>query len=83
LKKKIMIRNTGKTLGVLAAATGLALLMDFLKVGNESVIMVFLLGVLFTAVLTSSRGWAIFVAVLSVMLFNFLFHRAPLYVPGL
>jgi two-component system sensor histidine kinase KdpD len=78
LKKKIMIRNTGKTLGVLAAATGLALLMDFLKVGNESVIMVFLLGVLFTAVLTSSRGWAIFVAVLSVMLFNF-FFTVPLY----
>lgn len=44
-----------------------------LGVGNESIIMMFLLSVLFTAVLTSSRGWAIGVALLCALLFNFLF----------
>jgi two-component system sensor histidine kinase KdpD len=78
LDKKKVIRNLGRTAGVIAVTAGLAALMNLLKVGNESIILVFLLGVLFTAVLTSSRGWAIGDAVLSVMLFNF-FYTVPLY----
>ena len=66
-------KNAVKTILVMALATGCSLLIDFWGVSNESIIMVFLLSVLFTAVLTSSRGWAIGAAPLSAMLFNFLF----------
>ncbi|HWP51887.1 MAG TPA: ATP-binding protein [Clostridia bacterium] len=69
----ITVNHGAKTVFVMGLATGCALLISFLGVGNESIIMVFLLSVLFTAVLTSSRGWAIGAALLSVMLFNFLF----------
>lgn len=58
---------------VMGLATTCALLMGLLGVSNESIIMVFLLSVLFTAVLTSSRAWAIGAALISVMLFNYLF----------
>ncbi len=54
-------------------ATGLSVFIRHLGVGNESIIMVFLLSVLCTAVLTSSRGWAIGAAFLCALLFNFFF----------
>ncbi len=69
----VTIINTVKTFVVAGLATGFALLIDTLGVGNESIIMVFLLGVLFTAVLTSSRGWAIGSAFLCTLLLNILF----------
>ncbi len=58
------------TIGI---ATALAVLAARLGVGNESVIMMFLLGVLFTAVFTSSLWWAIGSALVCALLFNFLF----------
>ncbi|WP_312279536.1 ATP-binding protein [Oscillibacter sp.] len=58
------------TIGI---ATVLAVLLARLGVGNESVIMMFLLGVLVTAVFTSSLGWAIGAALLCALLFNFFF----------
>ena len=67
--------KAGLTVGL---ATGLSLLIGRLGVGNESIIMVFLLGVLFTAVLTSSKGWAIGIALISALLFSFLFMK-PFY----
>ncbi len=67
------IKLGAKTAVLMGLATACALLVGLLGVGNESIIMVFLLGVLFTAVLTSSRKWAIGAALLSVILFNFLF----------
>ncbi|MPM57050.1 Sensor protein KdpD [bioreactor metagenome] len=67
------VKQGAKTAIVMGLATTCALLIGLLGIGNESIIMVFLLSVLFTAVLTSSRGWAIGAALLSVMLFNFLF----------
>ena len=68
-----MSNNAVRSVAVTAAAAGCAFLMDYFGVGNESIIMVFLLGVLFAAVLTSSRAWAVGVALLSAVLFNFLF----------
>jgi two-component system sensor histidine kinase KdpD len=67
------VKQGAKTVFVMGLATTCALLIGLLGVGNESIIMVFLLSVLFTAVLTSNRGWAIGAALISVMLFNFLF----------
>lgn len=69
----VTIINTAKTFVIAGLATVFALLFDTLGVGNESIIMVFLLGVLFTAVLTSSRGWAISSALLCTLLLNILF----------
>lgn len=66
-------KNLLKTVVIVLAATACSLLVSLFGVDNESVIMVFLLGVLFSAVLTSSRGWAAATAFLSVMLLNFLF----------
>lgn len=68
-----MVKNAVKTIVVIIFATCCSLLINSLGVDNESIIMVFLLSVLFTAVLTSSRSWAIGAALLSTMLFNFLF----------
>ena len=69
----VVSKNALKTLLILVLATGCSLLVSFLGVGNESIIMVFLLGVLFTTVLTGSYGWGIGVALVSVILFNYLF----------
>ncbi len=67
------IKNAVKTVAVIGMAVGLALLIGSLGVGNESIIMVFLLSVLCAAVLTSSRSFSIGAALFSAMLFNFLF----------
>lgn len=67
-----------KTLTVIAAATGCAAGISALGVGNESIIMVFLLGVLFTTVLTTSYAMGIAASILSLMLFNFFFTE-PMY----
>ncbi len=68
-----MAKNAERMALVMVLAVGCSMLISSLGVGNESIIMVFLLSVLFTAVLTSSRGWAITGALLSAILFNFLF----------
>jgi len=70
---KESLKKLLKAVAVLAAATGCAAGVGFLGVGNESIIMVFLLGVLFTTVLTSSYAYGIGASILSLMLFNFLF----------
>lgn len=68
-----MLKNALKTLLLLSAAMGCSLLVGLLGVGNESIIMVFLLGVLFTTVLTGSYGWGVGASLCSVVLFNFFF----------
>ena len=68
-----MKRNILKSLLIMGLATCCALLIRILGVENESIIMVFLLGVLFTSVLTSSRVLSIGVAVCSLFIFNYLF----------
>ena len=73
-KRRLEWQDVRTTLLTLAAATLCALLLrTVFSVGNESVIMVFLLGVLFSAVLTASSLYGIIASLLSFMLFNFLF----------
>lgn len=69
------IKNGIKTAAVIALAIDCGLLISGFGIDNENVIMVFLLSVLFTAVLTSSREWAIAAALISAMLFNYLFTQ--------
>ncbi len=75
-KKKIMLEpwQILKTIAVLALATICSLVLDLLfGVGNESIIMIFLLGVLFSAVLTASSIYGIIASIQGLMLFNYFF----------
>ena len=62
-----------KTVGIVCLSTITSLVMNTLGIGKESIIMVFLLGVLFTSVLTNSYVWGVLTSFASLMLFNFLF----------
>ncbi|MEN1760687.1 sensor histidine kinase [Anoxynatronum sibiricum] len=66
-------QNILKTLLTFALTTGCAVFVSSLGVDKESMIMVFLLGVLFTTVFTSSYVYGILISFASLMIFNFLF----------
>ena len=68
-----MFRSIMKLIFVLALSLLCSLLMIRLGVGKESVIMVFLLGVLLVTVLTSGYIYGFAASVASVILFNFFF----------
>lgn len=61
---------------VLAASTAIGFLFDRLGFSVANVIMVYILGVLVTAVLTSRRAYSLVSSIVSVLLFNF-FFTAP------
>ena len=61
------------TLALLLGATAFSLLISAAGIEKECVIMVFLLGVLFTTVLTHGYGYGVVSSLVSVLLFNFLF----------
>ena len=67
-----------ESFGMLALAFATAWMLQLQNIGDESIIMVFLLGVLFTAVLTGSRAWSIGIAVCSVLAFGY-FYAEPQY----
>lgn len=62
----------------LGGATASSLLLNSRHIGKESVIMLYLLAVLFITVLTKSYVYGVISAFMGVMLFNFLFTE-PLY----
>lgn len=72
-KYAVAARKALISLVIVCAAGGCSILISMLGVGNESVIMVFLLGVLFVCVATSSRVCGVISSFVSVMTFNFLF----------
>ena len=65
--------NFFKTLLIILLASGSSLAVSMMGVGKESIIMVFLLGVLFTSVFTGSYSWGVLTSIASLMLFNYLF----------
>lgn len=67
------LARAGTTLALLAGATAFSLLINAAGIGKECVIMVFLLGVLFTTVLTHGYSYGVVSSLVSVLLFNFLF----------
>ena len=76
MKKKpstIWVHQGLKTILIFALTTASALLVSLAGLGKESIIMVFLLGVLFTTVLTSGYHYGIITSFTSLMVFNFLF----------
>ena len=72
------LKRAGQTVVLFALAVTCSLLAASLGINKESLIMVYLLGVLFITVSTSSYVCGILSAVAAVLAFNFLF-TAPLY----
>lgn len=68
-----MLKNFLKMISVMLVAAACSLVLEQFGVRNESIVMVFLLGVLFSAILTRSRRWALRSAVWATLLFNLLF----------
>ena len=77
MRNRAAFLKNGKSLLVLllilSASTLCALIVHPLGVGTETIIMLYLLAVLFCTVLTRSYVYGIFSAVSSVMVFNYLF----------
>lgn len=67
------VRNASLTLIIFLAAVGCSLAVNLIGVDSESIIMVFLLGVLFTCVVTSSILCGVISALISVISINYLF----------
>lgn len=67
------LKSGMKTVLIFALTVMSSLAVSLLGVGKESLIMVYLLGVLFTTVLTSSYLYGIVTSFASLMIFNFLF----------
>ncbi len=66
------------TLAMLSTSTLLGTFLYRFNLSNSSIMMVYLLGVLLTAVMTSHRIYSVAASVLSLFLFNFFFVK-PLY----
>lgn len=73
ISKNKKLRDGILTFIVFAVAGMGSYIMNSVGVDKESIIMIFLLGVLFTTVLTNNYMWGILVSVLSLMLVNFLY----------
>lgn len=67
------IRGLAVTALVLAAATGLGAVFRTLHFTEANILIVYVLGVLITAVITASRMWSVLSSLCSVLLFNFLY----------
>ena len=78
--------DTLVTLLMLAAATLLGTALFGSKLSNSSIMMVYLLGVLLVAVITSHRAFSLAASVVSLFLFNFFFiqprYSLAAYEPG-
>ena len=74
------------TLGMLTAATLLGTVLFGADLSNSSIMMVYLLGVLLVAVITSHRVYSMAASVVSLFLFNFFFvqprYSLAVYEPG-
>lgn len=77
MRQNANLRKTGKPLLVLllilSASTLCALFLNPLGIGTETIILLYLLAVLFCTVLTRSYLYGIFSAISSVMVFNYFF----------
>lgn len=65
--------DTLKTIGLLTAATLLSMGLRALDIGDQNVIMVYILSVLVISRITMGYGYGIVASVLSVLAFNFFF----------
>ena len=78
ISRRRIVMDIFVTLVMLTAATLLGMVLFGSKLSNSSIMMVYLLGVLLVAVITSHRVYSIAASVASLFLFNFFFVQ-PLY----
>lgn len=72
-KPVFTLQDTLKSCLLLLGATLLGWIFERLGFSEANIITVYILGVLVTAIVTSNRSYSIFSALLSVIVFNFLF----------
>ena len=65
--------DTGKALGLLAAATFLSFGLQALDIGEQNIIMVYILSVLIVSRITMGYAYGVVASLLSVLTFNFFF----------
>ena len=86
LSRSRIVMDVFVTLGMLTAATALGMVLFGSNLSNSSIMMVYLLGVLLVAVITSHRAYSIAASVASLFLFNFFFvqprYSLVAYEPG-
>lgn len=75
LKKNLSfsLRDTLKTIAMLILATMLSLKLRELGIGDQNVIMMYILSVLIISSITTGYAYGVAASVLSVLIFNFLF----------
>ncbi len=78
ISRRRIVMDIFVTLVMLTGATLLGMVLFGSKLSNSSIMMVYLLGVLLVAVITSHRVFSIAASVVSLFLFNFFFVQ-PLY----
>ena len=72
-ENRFSIADFMKTLGILAAASLVGMLFHNIGFNDSNIIMVYILGVLLTAIVTTGRMYSIVLSLVSVLVFNFLF----------
>lgn len=68
-----LLPDFGKSILLLAAATGIGTIFDTLGFSESNIITIYILGVLINSILTTSRICSLFSSVASVLVFNFFF----------
>jgi len=71
--RNLSLVDTLKSVALLALATAFSLALEYLKIGDQNVIMVYILTVLIISRVTKGRVYGIVSSVVSVLLFNFFF----------
>ena len=69
----LSLTDTGRSLGILILCTLIGLWFDSMGFSEANIIMVYILGVLLSAIVTRGRIYSAVSSVLSVLIFNFLF----------
>lgn len=72
-KMSLSVVDTLKMVGLLTAATLLCMLLQYLKIGDQNIIMVYILSVLIVARTTAGYVYSMIASILSVLAFNFFF----------
>lgn len=72
-EEKFSVSDFGISILILLTATGIATLFDYLGFGDTNLIMIYVLGVLFTAYLSKYRVAGVCYGVVSILIYSFLF----------
>ena len=70
---KFILPDILKSLAILAASTLLGFAFFDMGFSEANIIMIYILGVVFTSLFTSSKGYSLVSSVVSVLIFNFFF----------